>query len=257
MQGVLKNKNSVLILILLASIFLKASFVFSYDSHQKAFARANSFYEQGRYEEAIKEYEGILASGWESGNLYYNLGNCYFKKGKLGWAIFYYEKARRLLPQDKDLEANYEYAISLAEGRASSAKRGIFKMFSDFRDAFSIDALTILVALFYYLVLISILVGLFWEKFKRRTFDLSFILAIFFVLGIFLLQQKVSLLGKEAIVIEKKVEARFEPLQKADIYFTLYEGTKVRLLSSKDNWWKIKRDDGKSGWVEKDKLAVF
>ncbi|HSA31118.1 MAG TPA: tetratricopeptide repeat protein, partial [Candidatus Omnitrophota bacterium] len=80
------------------------------------FAKANTEYQQGRYEEAGGLYEQILESGQESGALYYNLGNSYFKKGQIGKAILNYERALDFFPRDADLQANYAFARSITRG---------------------------------------------------------------------------------------------------------------------------------------------
>src|SRR5206468_976205 len=78
------------------------------------FFRANALYGEERHPEAAAEYEKILAAGYESGNLYFNLGNAWFRAGDTGRAILEYERARRLLPRDPDTRANLGYARSLA-----------------------------------------------------------------------------------------------------------------------------------------------
>lgn len=85
----------------------------------KLFYSANSSYEKREYSKAIEEYNKILDLGIDSGPLYYNMGNSYFKSGKLGMAILYYAKARRLMPYDSDLKANLNYARSLVETSAA------------------------------------------------------------------------------------------------------------------------------------------
>ncbi len=80
------------------------------------FYKASRHYEAAQYNEAIAEYSLLLKQDLESGPLHYNLGNCYFKKGDLGRAILNYERAKRIIPSDGDLEANYKYATSLIQG---------------------------------------------------------------------------------------------------------------------------------------------
>ena len=74
------------------------------------FYKANALYEEGKYDEAIEVYTGLIDQGLESGNLYYNIGNCYFKKGELGKAIVNYERANKLIPDDSDLKSNHDFA---------------------------------------------------------------------------------------------------------------------------------------------------
>src|SRR5207253_6786447 len=78
------------------------------------FFHANALYGEERWAEAAAEYERVLAAGWESGSLYFNLGNAWFRAGDIGRAVLDYERARRLLPRDPDLHANLSYARELA-----------------------------------------------------------------------------------------------------------------------------------------------
>jgi tetratricopeptide (TPR) repeat protein len=256
----MKAKSICIIFIfsaLFASLFLAAGFA-SDNQETSAFNRANVYYEQANYDEAIKQYNSILESGWESGNLYYNLGNCYFKKGKLGQAIFYYEKARRLIPLDKDLESNYKYALSLIKGSAVVPKTILpVRLWHNFFEKITIDGLAILLTVFFIGILISILIGLFFKAVKKQVLFLAIFLGLCFVAGFVGLKGKISLLNKEAIVITEQADAKFEPMDNATTYFTLYEGMKVEVVESRDNWHKVKRQDNKSGWVENNALAFF
>jgi len=207
--------------------FVKISFA-SNIQDAGAFNRANVYYEQANYDEAIKQYDGILKSGWESGNLYYNLGNCYFKKGELGKAILNYEKARRLIPLDKDLESNYEYARSLIQGaEITSQKSFLPRMLSSMFEKFTVDSLTILLSILYILILIIVLLGFFFRQFKKQALVFSIILGLFFIVSLVGLKGQASGLNKEAIIVVEQIDAKFEPMDKATTHFTLYEGMKV------------------------------
>lgn len=79
------------------------------DSLSRQFAAANEAYTQGRYKRAVEMYRSILDAGHESGSLYHNLGNAYVRLGRVGWAIWAYERGKRLRPADPRLRHNLEY----------------------------------------------------------------------------------------------------------------------------------------------------
>ena len=87
--------KTLLILILLFS------YTFSKDFDQ-SFIEANNYYNSSRYLESIQMYESILAEGWESSNLYYNLGNSYFRQNQIGQSVWAYNKALKIDPRNKD-----------------------------------------------------------------------------------------------------------------------------------------------------------
>ena len=224
---------------------------------QDIFSQANLFYEEKEYDKAIAEYKKILEKKVESGNLYYNLGNCYFKKGRLGKAILNYEKALRLIPRDRDLEANYKYACSLIRGNIPRSRRGFTFYINNLFKWFTIDELTIFSS-FIYLCILAVIIGSLYIKWIKRYRGLILV----FLGGIFIfilwgINRKVSLIQKEAIVIAEKVEVKFEPLEHATTYFTAYEGMKLRVMASNNGWQKVKRADGKKGWVRKERIEIF
>ena len=256
----MKTKNIYSIFILVAlflSFCLKAGFALnSYET--SAFNRANVYYEQANYDEAIKQYSSVLESGYESGNLFYNLGNCYFKKGELGRAILNYEKARRLIPKDLDLESNYEYACSLVKGQTVVSKKSLLLgALNNLFEKFTINGLTILLSLLYILILVNILISLFFKQFKKYVLMLIVFMGVFFITCFIGLNSKRAFLNKEAIILAEQVDAKFEPIDKATTYFTLYAGMKIEVIESRDNWYKIKRQDDKAGWVQNGALAIY
>lgn len=221
------------------------------------FYKANTLYEAGKYKEAIDEYEKLLERGFESGNLYYNLGNCYFKLSNLGRAILSYERAKRLIPRDADLEFNYNYALSLVKNYPLKIEGGWFgaKLFYRFLDYFTVSELVIVLELLYFLILFLVVI-----RAVYRSSMTNYILVVLLLLFAFCggsLYSKVSRIGKEAIVVLDKVECKYEPFDNATKYFTLQNGWKVLVVEKKTGWYKIKFLDGKTGWVRKEALEII
>lgn len=222
------------------------------------FNRASVLYEQAKYEEAIREYEQLIQEGTESGDIYYNLGNCYFKNGELGKAILYYEKAKRLMPNDRDLESNYKYVRSLVKANAPLTKKiWVVRFLEKFSNRSSIDGITIYLSILYVLTVLIIICSVYIQAIKKYALTITAFTVALFIISSIVLTKKISLLGHEAIITAEKAEAKFEPFNRATTHFTLYEGMKVNLLSSKDLWFKVKRSDEKIGWVMKDQLSSF
>jgi len=216
---------------------------------QYIFYKGNTLYEEGKYEAAISEYSRLIEQGLESGHLYYNMGNSYFKSGEPGRAILYYEKAKRLIPGDSDLRSNYTYAMSNIRQVSSAASAPWYgKIFSLF-NGFSVNGLSIALSIVYTLILFSVLAAFFFPAVKKHFHVAAGLLLVIFLVGAATLYHRVALLDSEAVILAEQAEARFEPMEKATTYFTLYEGMKVTVLQSRKGWMKVRRGDGKSGWI--------
>ena len=79
----------------------------------ESMADANALYEHGLYADAVSSYVDLVDSGAQSSELYYNLGNAYFRGGDLGRALLSYKRAARIDPGDGDIQAN----LDLVRGR--------------------------------------------------------------------------------------------------------------------------------------------
>ena len=223
----------------------------------KLFYQGNSDYKEAKFEAAIDNYTKIIYLGLESGNLYYNLGNSYFKKGDLGRAVLNYERALVFIPNDSDLKSNHEYVLSLLNlGQQSFEnwlKRTVNKLFVDV----SVNFLTVFLSLIYILALLVLISSLFFAGGKRGIRILLLGLVGVFIISIISLNSKIAYLSKGAVVVSKEAIVKFEPLEAATTYFKLSEGSKVELLDKTENWYKIKRPDGKIGWIAKGELGVI
>ena len=219
-----------------------------------AFYAANALYEKGNYDEAAKEYARILDSGFESGPLYYNLGNTFFKQGKLGYAILAYRKAQKLMPGNSDLKANLRYAQSLTEDSAFQApavNRVVLFIELPFRDL-TLNTVAVISLVLYLFVMICLIAGTVNSVFGRRVsfFFYLFLFVFIFSLAAFAFRFYDEEFTRHGIVVGKEAECKYEPIDNSSTYFTLKEGQDVNVLKERNGWSRIRRIDGKLGWVK-------
>jgi len=226
------------------------------DTPEKLFFACNAQYEKKDYAKAAESYLKILDQGVENGRLYYNIGNAFFKMGKLGYAILSYEKAKRLDPGDSDLRSNLEYARSLVEGSIyyNSRRNFIIRLIGrPFRDL-SLNRMTTIAAFLYIVVVLMALANTYSPSFARKTRVLFFLISVVFVwsLAIFAVRYYHQNILRPGIVVQKSVECKYEPVENSASFYRLNEGDRVLVLNARNGWREIKRADGKSAWVKKE-----
>jgi tetratricopeptide (TPR) repeat protein len=204
----------------------------------------------------VDEYLAILDSGLESGDLYYNIGNSFLKLGRLGYAILYYEKAKRLIPGDSDLKANLSYARSLAESQRDDMTSGNF-ILNAIKAAFasySLRGVIFFATLLYLTVIVLAALFIVNPLLARRFRIVLFAFAMLLVLNLSAAAVKYydENMLKHGIVVKKEVECKYEPIDSSTTYYTLREGGDVIILSTKSDWRQIRRSDGRTGWVKRD-----
>lgn len=216
-----------------------------------AFYRGNNYYEQAKYDEAIAEYQMVLNAGYESGNLYYNLANAYFKKGLLGEAILNYKRAERLIPYDVDLKANLGYARSAVQQPVVQVANLFVRLLANVVGGFSADSLTVFLAILY-IIIFACATGLLFIKAGQRPLRVLLLLscAVFIIAaaGFFIKINQIS--QPWAVVLDREAAARYEPFDSATAYFEVFQGQEVLLVKKKGDWAFVKRPDGKAGWVK-------
>ena len=220
---------------------------------RQLFYQGNIYYSKEKFEQAIANYEKALESGFESGPLYYNLGNAYFKQGSLGKAILNYLRGRRLIPWDEDLNANLNYARSLITGDAASSRTKWFRrIFLNLADSFSLNRITLITVVLYFIGSIMIILLIVTKNSNKALgYIAGLVLAGLLVsTSLFCVQFYKTIIQKQAVVIARSSGAKFEPFDDATTFFTLNEGEVISEVASRNGWIKIKRIDGKQGWIK-------
>lgn len=244
----------VALLLTLIFIFVKQGSCSELGEARLLFYQGNAYYSEEKFEEAIAYYKKVLDLGFESGPLYYNLGNAYFKNGFLGKAILNYLRAKRFIPRDADLRSNLDYARSLIKGGIVVPKRNWFgRMFFGLAGSFSLDRITLFSAVLY-CVLSALVVLIIVTKTMRKVFAyISGLIAVLLVicLSIFCAQFYKTVIQKHAVITAQDSDSKFEPFDGATTFFRLNEGESVTIVTLRKDWIKIKRSDGKQGWIKR------
>ena len=218
-------------------------------------AEADSAYIRGQYQQAIKDYEMLLKQG-ASADLYYNLGNAYYRSENITRAVLNYERALLLSPGDRDIRFNLQIARAKTIDKiVPESEMFFFTWYRSLVNLMSVDAWawTALIALA--LLIVLLLVYLFSDRIWLRKIGFfgGFVLLILFALSnLFAWQQKQDLLfRKGAIVISPSVTVKSTPAKNGTDLFILHEGTKVSITDgTMKGWMGIRIADGKEGWIE-------
>jgi tetratricopeptide (TPR) repeat protein len=224
-------------------------------SPERLFSRGNDYYEKGDYLKAIGEYGKIIVGGYESGPLYYNLANAYFKAGKLGRAVLNYERADFIMPRDGDLKANYKFANALVKEKPVPEK-GIWgwRPVRIYSDNLTVNEITWLSSFLFMLILLSLVGSILRPNLGKRFFAAVIAGSLLIAFNILVIWKKADNIKTGAIVVVPQAEALFGPFDTATKFFALPEGAPVKVLAEKDDWCKVKRLDGNVGWVKKSEI---
>ena len=231
-------------------------------AHAATKAEADSAYVNGNYQEAIKGYEALLKQG-VSAEIYYNLGNAYYRTENITRAVLNYERALLLSPGDGDIRFNLQIARSKTIDKIVPESEMFFvTWYRSLVNLMSVDGWgrTALISLA--LVIVLFLVYLFsarvWMQ-KVGFFGGAVLLLLFVLSNFFAWQQRQQLLYRQgAIVVAPSVTVKSTPAQNGTDLFILHEGTKVVITDgSMKKWREIRLADGKKGWIESKKIELI
>ena len=147
-------------LFIMTMLLLMSASLLGADKSPDEFVAANKFYEEKDYASAIRLYESIINQGNESAEVYFNLGNAYFKSGDLGYAVLYYTKARRLSPADEDIRHNLEFARRFSRVQMEGVQLNPINTFFDsLVDSYRLDFLAWVSSAFFVLFFLTVAAG--------------------------------------------------------------------------------------------------
>ncbi|GAB4282799.1 MAG: tetratricopeptide repeat protein [Marinilabiliales bacterium] len=224
------------------------------DNFKQMLDSAEYYYTNGSFNKSAVLYQALVDTGFESAELYYNLGNAYFKSNQLADAILYYEKASLLNPNDEDIKFNLELSRSYLTDKINKIPDFFLnRWIKSVRNLYNTNQWAIIsISSFVILLTLIALLIFSYKTFLRKLFFYMGILFLIISLSslIFSIQQKNMIINSDnAIIYSSVVTAKSSPDDLGVDLFIIHDGTKVRILQTKNEWIKIRLEDGKEGWI--------
>lgn len=224
-------------------------------THAVTKAEADSSYVEEHYQQAAQQYEELLKQG-VSAELYYNLGNCYYRMDNMTHAVIAYERALLLSPGDKDIRFNLQMARSKTIDKITPESEMFFvTWYRALVNIQSVDAWARLALIALAIAIVLALAYLFAERIWLRKvgfFGALALLVVFVVSNLFAWQQKKAIDHPTgAVIISSAVNIKSTPSKNGTDLFILHEGTRVTITDrSMRDWREVRVGDGKQGWLE-------
>jgi len=232
------------------------------DSLKVAFERGNAYYQSGDFPAAERAYRSLLEQGVDSGTLYYNLGNACFKQKKLGEAIYFWEKASRILPGDAEILENLQFGNLLVVDRIDvpedplpvRALSQAIHMFTPEQESRIVLALFLVANLLFtfYLLVPTRRLAL-WGL----TGSLTAILLTMMVAGSLTWKVYQQTHRRQGVVVEQKVDVRSGPGGNNITVVTVHEGVVVRVRGESNGWVQISLPNGWTGWLPGSSVRIL
>lgn len=223
---------------------------------------ADAEFAKGNYQQAVVDYEELLKNG-ESCDLYYNLGNSYYRLGNVTRAVIAYERACRISPSDDDARCNLEFVRSKTIDKIIPVDEMFFSSwYKSIVDTFDSNGWArMAVSAFVASLLMVLLFLLGGREWMRKTgFYAGILCAVVFVLShVFAWQQKCAFDNRDrAIVTAPTVNIKATPSATSSDVYVIHEGTGVVITDrTMGKWYSVKLDNGKEGWILRSQVEVI
>ncbi len=244
--------RNALLLFVLSNVLCLTSNVYSQQPSQ-LYASANALYKNNQFEEAAVAYEKILMQGYRTPEVYYNLGNSYFKLHNTGKSVLNFERAHKLAPEDEDIAHNLKLAqLKAVDKLIPVPQLGIVTSWNNLLTSQSSKGWGIFALAFLWASLVLFVLYYFLLK-SKWLFALCSLLFVFSVASVSLAfkQSQAEENSDTAILLVENVNVKSAPDANGTDLFTIHEGIKFQILDHVGNWNKIRLADGKVGWIEK------
>lgn len=217
------------------------------------FERANNAYVEGNFEQSEDLYRQLLEEGYDSSELYFNLGNTYYRLDQIPLAILYYEKALKVHPRNKD----YQYNLSIAKSKIEEPLEEVPEFFLNnwWRTMAGWMPSSLWGILGLVFLWAGVAGGVFWllgrERVHRKTGFVLGIIALALCILPFLLANSRQQMAKQenaGIVMQHGVGLKSAPESDQEVA-SVPGGTKIKLIDAIGNWYKVELPNGETGWL--------
>ncbi|MDR4505250.1 MAG: hypothetical protein MRK01_10730 [Candidatus Scalindua sp.] len=242
-----------------------------YDAARKEMAAKKEKDALARFQHATQLYDQLIQSRFENGQIYYNLGNSYYRQGMPGKSIVAYRKAEKMLPRNADIKANIDLLKDDFEDKESTRPLPEFLKTLCFWYFFlNLNEITALTLYIYFAFIASIVSLIFLPHRWLKNTSIAFAISLFILvlsLGIKIYSEHVY---EKGVVIAKECKIRYGPGEEYEPKFEIHEGAELKIEEQRDGWYKVfvyveiedtleenkeKDTEFKRGWIPKDKVG--
>ena len=249
--------KKTLILLLLATALNAAA-----QTPQQLMQRGNDAYAKGDFVAAAQAYNAVLDAGYESADLYYNLGNVYYRQEEYGLSILNYERALRLKPNFRDAKQNLDLADSKTEDQIAALPEIFLAQWAHSVVAwFSPTGWRICTLILLALLGTAVVIFLLSRDYAwRKGALIGGIVTLVFLLLCIACTISASVRynrHNQAIVTAPMAVVKSSPEENSIDKLVLHEGTKVNIEETLGEWHKIQIADGNNGWLQTDEVTII
>lgn len=222
----------------------------------------NAAYSKGNFQKASEYYEGIISLDYESPEVYFNLGNAYYKLDKIGMSVLNYERAKKLSPQDEDINFNLKLANQRTLDKIEPALKlfleewwGMLKSMHS-EKTWGIRSMVCFMLFLFFLGIFITSRGLINKQFG---FWLGLIFFVFSVISFSVSKSRHNDITNKnsAVMLSSSAEIKNSPDESGTKLFILHEGAKVSARETNGEWVKVELTSEKVGWVKKSQLEFI
>jgi len=260
MEGMKRTAGRKLLIMIMSGLINLSSVAGQTTAPDSLLTRANLYYANGMYEDAARLYQQVADTGYAAAELYYNLGNAYFKAHDIPRAILYYERARLLDPGNEDINYNLDLARTYVTDKIDVLPRFfLVAWYHWFLDRLPADgwALFSMITFFLGLLFLSLYVVAARKSLKKTGFIAGVVILAFSALSFLFAWQSRNILTAHdhAIVMSPAVTVKSSPGEDGTDLFVIHEGMKVAVEDSLDHWTEIRLEDGSKGWLPEEAIT--
>ena len=228
-------------------------------SPETRFDQGNKYYEAKSYDSAIAVYESVLNDGYQSAELFFNLGNAHFRNGDLGLAVLNYLRAQRLSPDDPDIAANLDFARRFTSVQMEGVKLNpVSALLESIVAPYRLNTLAWVSSALFILTFVVLILrhGL---GFRIGLTKAGLIVALTLLVAASLLttvKYENDYQTKRGVVVADDCIVRTGPTERSDKELDAAPGLVVEILSESGDYYNVLFENKRRGWVRKDLIAV-
>jgi tetratricopeptide (TPR) repeat protein len=224
------------------------------------FAQANNYYDNQQYDSALQVNLMLVKAGYQSASLYYNIGNCYFKQGELGYAILYYLRAKRLSPNDDDINANLAFAQQFMPTRLEGVKINPVTTFFDMIVTPFTMNLLFWMASILFIIFLLYLIGFVYFRYRGLFVNIviySLLILVIVSSGLAGYKYRTQYLTRRGVVVTPEAPIYSAPSENSDVEFTGGYGLTFEIKKSMEDYYLVLFENKRKGWIKKENIEII